>query len=357
MKLNETLIANGWENLAAADLKKVRTILTQQPAALTQITLIGSPIYTALFKAVKTSSAGKLNLVLKQAAAFLDENGFLQIGSQQIYPFLSPHDPFLTAFRKEVRRAFPAKSLQAYAVQSNNVKLAKLARQIHLFRSWLDWQNIRYIRCYFGGENDFEKLLNYCQMYRIKLDYSTTARFHNRYLKNQQFIYPQNFKVQIDYRTRMSEFIVDLTTQNFVTEWNVYHQLENGLIDSDPLNYSGFPKGEVVNTGSFNYGLPKGKWAWLLKFSSSHQRLDIMHPADSQIRRKAIRSSWQTPLSYRQGGNYADLVVKGQQDIVCWSKVPPSQKIIAYHEFVTACKKRLPRKNHGFYCFWAQKKS
>lgn len=272
MELNEVLKANGWENFAKNDLKKISVILIRQPAAVEQLTLIGSPIYTVLFKATKISSADKLNLVLQHAAAALDENNFLQIDMKQIYPFLSPANPFLAAFRKEIRRAFPAKSLQIYATQKNNIQLANLAWQIYLFRSQLDRQNIKYICCYFEGKNDFEKLLNYCHVNRIKPDYSTTARFHNRYLQDRQFIYPQNFKVQIDQRTRMSEFIVDLATKNFVTEWDVYQQLENGRIDSNLLNYSLVNLAGIVNTGSFNYGWPKGKWGWLLRFSNSPLR-------------------------------------------------------------------------------------
>lgn len=94
----------------------------------------------------------------------------------------------------------------------------------------------------------------------IKLDYSTSARLHNRYLPKENFNYPQNFKVQVDSWHRMSEFILELDTQKSVTEWDVYQQLNNQLIDSNKEIYPLSELPAVANTGSFNFGLPKGRW-------------------------------------------------------------------------------------------------
>lgn len=58
----------------------------------------------------------------------------------------------------------------------------------------------------------------------------------------------------------MLEFILELDTQKSVTEWDVYQQLNNQLIDSNKEIYPLSELPAVANTGSFNFGLPKGRW-------------------------------------------------------------------------------------------------
>lgn len=350
-KLMESLKGTGWRNLIDRGTLK---LLMDHPALITQLNLIGSPLYTRAFKRLTLPAAARLRLVLRQVQASIDQNGFLQIKRQQFYPRLPPHADFLVEFRKQVRRAFPAKSLRVYARDPAQPQLAELAGEIHLFRSYLDWQNIRYIRTNFSGQTDFKKLQNYCQLFKIKLDYSTSARFHNRYLPNKKFSYPQNFKIQVDSWHRMSEFILEIDTQKFVTEWDVYRQLTNQLIDSNKNTYPLSVLSAVANTGSFNFGLPKGRWAWLLKFNDTHQRLDVMHPTDPQIRRWLLKRKFRTPSSYRRQGEYIDLIVTNK-DFASWQKVPIPNRRMVYLDFCRFYQQSLPARNRGFADYWQQR--
>ena len=59
---------------------------------------------------------------------------------------------------------------------------------------------------------------------------------------------------------RMVEFIVNLDTGEFDSQWDAYdnHKLADGRYDSNPDNYSNEELREIANTESFNYGPSKG---------------------------------------------------------------------------------------------------
>lgn len=358
-RLLAAAIEAGWDLAAIKKWRKIIQKNSRNSSAadlMQQLKLIGSDSYTKLFCKSRLSPAEKLELVLQQMQAQIDQNGFLQLaGEYRLAPDLPPHGRFLKLFRKTVRQTFLPRGLQPiYQNKSKN----ELAVKIHLFRSYLDRHNLMYVRKYFPGNTDWEKLQNYQQKAKVKFDYSTNARFHNRYLSNQRFTYPQNMKIQVTKWQRMSEFIVNLQTGRFISEWDFYHTQKNGKINTALAEYPITAGAAVANTGSFNYGLPKGKYARILKFSHSHQLLDVKHPIDPQLRyhfnHPLGQLYWKSPKSYGQDskGGYADIVTRGPIDFLAWQQVPLDCKEKIYQEFVETCRKRLPRKNPGFAFFW-----
>ena len=139
------------------------------------------------------------------------------------------------------------------------------------FRYYLDRQAIYYIRSHYEGANDYEKLLAYGKENNIEFDYTTGANYHNRFEKSDGFKRPYNMKVQVPQgnsakgkdlnNARMVEFIVNLDTGEFDSQWDAYdkHKLANGRYDSDPDHYSKDELKEIANTESFNYGPSKGE--------------------------------------------------------------------------------------------------
>ncbi|MCI1633674.1 MAG: DUF3114 domain-containing protein [Liquorilactobacillus nagelii] len=359
-KLITAAVAAGWDTNAIKAWKKIikkEACKRSTADLLLQLEQIGSDSYTRLFTKSRLLPMEKLELVLKQMQAQIDQNGFLQLaGDYRLSPSMPPHGRFLKLFRKAVRQTFLPQGLRP-VYQSKRKK--ELAIKIHLFRSYLDRHNLWYVRQYFPGNTDWEKLQNYQRQAKIKFDYSTDARLHNRYLSNQDFTYPQNMKIQVTKWRRMSEFIVNLETGKFVSEWDFYQQQANGNINAVLADYQVSAGAAVANAGSFNYGLPKGKYAWLLRFSHSHQLLDVKHPTDPQLRyqfnhAKASHYYWKSPQTYLKDskGGYADIVKKGPVDFLAWQQVPLDQKKEIYQAFVVSCRKRLPKKNPGFAFFW-----
>ena len=114
------------------------------------------------------------------------------------------------------------------------------------FRYYLDRQAIYYIRSHYEGANDYEKLLAYGKENNIEFDYTTGANYHNRFEKSDGFKRPYNMKVQVPQgnsakgkdlnNARMVEFIVNLDTGEFESQWDAYdnHKLADGRYDSNP---------------------------------------------------------------------------------------------------------------------------
>lgn len=306
--------------------------------------LIGSPVYTALFNASRYLSSTKLALVLHQLEAYHDNNGFLQLrGPYRIDPMMAPTADFLYAFRHTVQQTFPHQTLKEYTQASINPDehLRILAGKIHHFRSYIDRQCIMYIRTQQHGVTDYEKLLDYTEQYHLKLDYRTGANFHNRY--HGIFTFPKNMKVQLTKDSKMSEFIVDLNTGEFISEWNVYRYLADGTVDSNAAHYTNSELEQVANTESFNYGQPRHR---------SHRYLDIDHPADPLIRQRATKH-WRFERDYDDGGRYADIVNNGgHEDVLAWQKIPADSRLAAYQDYVSECRKLQLRREYGFNRFY-----
>ncbi|MGX6996788.1 DUF3114 domain-containing protein [Periweissella fabalis] len=307
--------------------------------------LIGSPVYTKMFQTSNLSAKEKLQLMLAQLQAYRDEFDFLQLtGPYKIDPCLTPTSYFLTILRKTIQHAFPKYSLDIYTKGAPYLTISnetrELAYQIHAFRSYLDRQCIEFIR-HQNGENDYEKLRAYVHALGVGLDYRTGANYHNRY--HQEFTFPKNMKVQVSQHTKMVEFIVDLHTGKFISEWNVYRILSNGKIDSNPDHYTLAELEQVANTESFNYGQPQHR---------SHRLLDIDHPKDPQIRRKAT-SFWRYEKDYNRGGQYVDIVNNGgHKDFLAWQKIPIASRQSTYQDYLHECRQLELQREYGFNRFY-----
>ena len=249
----------------ATDVKTASELNARRDALYAETKEIGSDIYTEMYASSKLDSKAKVELVLKQLGAETDDNQFMHLTSKthKISENLPPHGDFNMYFRRDVVKAFGDKHL--------NYKKDILRQQVHFFRYYLDRQAIYYIRSHYEGANDYEKLLAYGKENDIEFDYTTGANFHNRFKESDGFQRPYNMKVQVPKgnsskdndlnNARMVEFIVNMDTGEFDSQWDAYdkHKLPNGRYDSNPDNYSKDELREIANTESFNYGPSKGQ--------------------------------------------------------------------------------------------------
>ncbi|MBB1124355.1 DUF3114 domain-containing protein [Limosilactobacillus albertensis] len=316
---------------------------------------IGSVAYMRSLINSGLTAHDQLDLILNyHLNAEIDENRFLQLLSKkyQLAPQLAPTSYFYPYFRDLVVDAYGS---------PEGLSTDLLGRKIHLFRSYLDRQNIAYIRNYHSprldsNATDLQRLLCYLHDNHLRADFKTGANFHNRY--HQSFTYPHNMKVQllrnsIRYKknpARMIEFIIDIDSGNFVSQWNIYHQTATGLIDTNPDHYSLNQLQQVANTESFNYGIPYGGRLVVGKYRHTHQYLDVNQPLNSKVRRVA-KDYWRFPHDYNHNGNYADLI-KGPQDIVAWRKVPKNQRYSIYMNYVEYLKEQH-LKNKGINSYFS----
>lgn len=318
----------------------------QQAVVYAMTFLVGSSVYTKMFQASNLRASDKLQLMFNQLQAKCDEFGFLQLaGPFKIDPKLAPVSLFLTILRQTIQKAFPRETLDMYARNNKPQQLdeqnCELAFKVHAFRSYIDRQCIDYIRQNQNGATDYDKLLEYAHERGIGLDYQTGANYHNRY--HEVFTFPKNMKVQISQHTKMVEFIVDLTTSAFVSEWNVYRINEDGTIDSNPGHYNVLELEQVANTESFNYGKPQHR---------SHRLLDIEHPSDPLLRRKAT-NYWRYEKDYNRGGRYVDIVnVGGHDDFLAWQEIPDDSRLAAYQDYVKECRQLELHRVYGFNRFY-----
>ncbi len=122
----------------------------------------------------------------------------------------------------------------------------------------------------------------------------------------------------------------------------------------------------IVNTGSFNYGIPLGGRRFnFFVDRNSHNNLDISHPHDSLARRRLTQKQrtsyyWKFEESYykkdgsgRYRGQYADIVKNGYRDYYAWNSVREKKEV--YQRFVAYCRSIYPKNNHGFYYFLKKK--
>lgn len=296
-----------------------------------ELLCVGSPTYVCFLRASHLSAHKQLALILNEHLnTSIDKHEFLQIHATR-YQFateLAPHSFFFSYLRELVIRAYP----DQWGLKAN-----QLGAKVHLLRSYLDRQVIEYLRHYhWSGEpvhpSDYERLLQYCQDHQLTLDYQTSANFHNRY--HGEFTYPRNMKVQLMHDSqarryndaRMIEFIVDIATGQFVSEWNVYHETATGAIDANPTHYSIAELHEVADTESFNYGIPYGQYHVPARYRGTHQRLDIRQPVNSAVRQRA-KKDWRYPR------DYAD-VVKSASDVQVWQSISPRDRQAVYRQFV-----------------------
>lgn len=224
------------------------------------------------------------------------------------------------------------------------------------FRYYLDRQAIYYIRSHYEGANDYEKLLAYGKENNIEFDYTTGANYHNRFEKSDGFKRPYNMKVQVPQgnsakgkdlnNARMVEFIVNIDTGEFDSQWDAYdnHKLANGRYDSDPGKFSKEELREIANTESFNYGPSTGQNSDVTKFyEGKHGMLDVdgtLEPATRVRAKELFRYEKDLSKKDEKTGNvsqFADIERKGNQDYEAWQRntkgMSEEEKVEEYNKF------------------------
>ena len=345
-----------------ADIKTGSELNARRDALYAETKEIGSDIYTEMYASSKLDSKAKVELVLKQLGAETDKKQFMHLTSKthKISENLPPHGDFNMYFRRDVVKAFGYKHL--------NYKKDLLRQQVHFFRYYLDRQAIYYIRNHYEGANDYEKLLAYGKENNIEFDYTTGANYHNRFEKSDGFKRPYNMKVQVPQgnsakgkdlnNARMVEFIVNLDTGEFDSQWDAYdkHKLANGRYDSDPDHYSKDELKEIANTESFNYGPSKGENTDVSGiYVGKHGMLDVdgtPEPATRTEAKKLFHSEDDLGKENKRTGHigqFIDIVRGGgHEDFEAWKEntkdLSEKEKIEEYNRFKSAYSKN----NHKF---------
>ena len=316
------------------DVKTASELNARRDALYAETKEIGSDIYTEMYAASKLDSKAKIELVLKQLGAETDGNQFMHLTSKthKISENLAPHGDFNMYFRRDVVKAFGDKHL--------NYKKDLLRQQVHFFRYYLDRQAIYYIRSHYDGATDYEKLLAYGKENNIEFDYTTGSNYHNRFNPKDGFKRPYNMKVQVPQgnsakgkdlnNARMVEFIVNIDTGEFDSQWDAYdkHKLADGSYNSDLSAYSDDEFREIANTESFNYGPSKGQNSDVTKFyKGKHGMLDVdgtPEPATRSEAKKQFHSEsdlGDVDKDTGHVGQFADIVRKGgHEDYEAWQR-------------------------------------
>ena len=316
------------------DVKTASELNARRDALYAETKEIGSDIYTEMYAASKLDSKAKIELVLKQLGAETDGNQFMHLTSKthKISENLPPHGDFNMYFRRDVVKAFGDKHL--------NYKKDLLRQQVHFFRYYLDRQAIYYIRNHYEGATDYEKLLAYGKENNIEFDYTTGSNYHNRFNPKDGFKRPYNMKVQVPQgnsakgkdlnNARMVEFIVNIDTGEFDSQWDAYdkHKLADGSYNSDLSVYSDDEFREIANTESFNYGPSKGQNSDVTKFyKGKHGMLDVdgtPEPATRSEAKKQFHSEsdlGDVDKDTGHVGQFADIVRKGgHEDYEAWQR-------------------------------------
>lgn len=352
-----------------ADIKTGSELNARRDALYAETKEIGSDIYTEMYASSKLDSKAKVKLVLKQLGAETDKKQFMHLTSKthKISENLPPHGDFNMYFRRDVVKAFGDKHL--------NYKKDSLRQQVHFFRYYLDRQAIYYIRSHYEGANDYEKLLAYGKENNIEFDYTTGANYHNRFQQKDGFKRPYNMKVQVPQgnsaegkdlnNARMVEFIVNLDTGEFESQWDAYdkHKLPNGRYDSNPDNYSKDELREIANTESFNYGPSTGQNSDVTKFyEGKHGMLDVdgtPEPA-TRVRAKEL-FRYEDDFDKKDEktghkGQFVDIVRKGNQDYETWQRntkgMSEEEKVEEYNKF----KNTVGNNNRGYDAYSSKSK-
>lgn len=346
-----------------ADIKTGSELNARRDALYAETKEIGSDIYTEMYASSKLDSKAKVELILKQLGAETDKKQFMHLTSKthKISENLPPHGDFNMYFRRDVVKAFGDKHL--------NYKKDSLRQQVHFFRYYLDRQAIYYIRSHYEGANDYEKLLAYGKENNIEFDYTTGSNYHNRFEKSDGFQRPYNMKVQVPQgnsakgkdlnNARMVEFIVNIDTGEFESQWDAYdkHKLPNGRYNSDPSVYSDDELREIANTESFNYGPSKGQNSDVTKFyEGKHGMLDVDGTPEPATRSRA-KELFRYEEDFDQKdkktgriGKFADIARKGSQDYEAWQRntkgMSEEEKVEEYNKFEKYVK--FMRSNPGY---------
>ena len=354
-----------------ADIKTGSELNARRDALYAETKEIGSDIYTEMYASSKLDSKAKVKLVLKQLGAETDKKQFMHLTSKthKISENLAPHGDFNMYFRRDVVKAFGDKHLNSLkdeklTDEERNNELKKISQkeialrqQVHFFRYYLDRQAIYYIRNHYEGANDYEKLLAYGKENNIEFDYTTGSNYHNRFEKSDGFKRPYNMKVQVPQgnsargkdlnNARMVEFIVNIDTGEFESQWDAYdnHKLANGSYDSNPGKYSNEELREIANTESFNYGPSKGNNTDVSGiYLGKHGMLDVDGTPEPATRTEAKRLfRYENDLGKKDEqtghvGQFADIVKgEGHEDYEAWQRntkgMSEEEKVEEYNKY------------------------
>lgn len=257
---------------------------------------IGSDVYTYMFETSRLAPKKKAQLVLRQMGAYLDKNGMLQLGAGDRFAAdLTPHAAFLEDYAACVREAYQKK--KDYRTLDDQM--------IHQFRMYIDRQNIEYVRKHFKGATDYAKLKAYAEYFEMKLYYGEPSRHHNKILRGEKFQKQKYDKILTS--NRLSEFIINVETGSFVTQWDVLEIREDGTIASGPEGYlkkKGEKQSFIVDTESFNYAPAD--------YVKAHNALDVLPATPPGLRKNTpylenqlkstLKELWESPgkIVYRE---------------------------------------------------------
>lgn len=260
---------------------------------------VGSDVYTYMFEVSGLKAKEKALLVISQMGGYIDGNEMLQLaGAYQFDSEMPPHAEFLEAYAACVRTAWQKKS-GAYKILDD--------QKIHQFRMYIDRQNIQYVRTHFEGKTDYEKLKNYANQYEFSLYYGEPSRHHNKILRKGRFEMQEYDKVLTP--NRLSEFIIDVRTGAFITEWDILKVDEvTGIVSSTEFypNQKAAEGKTIVDTESFNYAPANHEEA--------HQCLDVLPASPGKKKenriylenkvKKTMKKVWKSPEKYQYRERY-----------------------------------------------------
>ena len=296
-------IEEGWDQQAvlgyfkqiSTSLKNTettQTMLAQLSLLKAETKRVGSTLYTKFFNASTYADREKIALMMQHLQAKIDSDGMLQLeGTYQLDPEMPPHSLFLESFAQSVTEAYPNG-----LVPKNNPDIPQQTLKIiHQFRMYIDRQNINYIRTHYSGVTDLDKLLAYGKEQR--LSFCQTSRLHNRYSVDYPFKGQENDKITT--KNGLSEFIVNVKTGQFVTQWDVLQEKDGevGIFSGD--YHPNTLKGKaIVETESFNYS----------NQAKMHQLFDVdpagaHHGLEHSIK-IAAKKYWKSEEWRFLGGNY-----------------------------------------------------
>lgn len=256
---------------------------------------VGSDVYTYMFGVSGLEPKEKALLVIRQMGGYMDGNEMLQLaGPYRFDSEMPPHAEFLEDYAQCVQTAYQKKNGRYKVLDSP---------KIHQFRMYIDRHNISYVRSHFQGASDYEKLKAYAAEYEFALYYGEPSRHHNKISQRGRFQTQEYDKVLTP--NRLSEFIVDVKSGRFVTEWDVLKIDKVTGIVSNSGAYKEMKAAEgrtLVDTESFNYAPAN--------HGEAHDCLDVRPaspPGGGADRgraylenglKKAMKEIWRSPTKY-----------------------------------------------------------
>ncbi|WHQ79986.1 DUF3114 domain-containing protein [Ligilactobacillus animalis] len=326
---------------------------------------VGTPLYTKMLQRSWLPARLKIQLVLNHLGTYVDEHNFLQLAptaKYHIWADLAPLAEFNVLFRTLVLQLYgKAPKNSRPLVQENS----DFTRRLNLFRGYIDRQAISYLRqTYPVLPNDFWRLAVYAKQCGVELDFETGANYHNRHLAEQSDFVPENMKVQLAKNSsygyfsrfndaRMVEFIINVDTLEFVSQWNVIKQEKTGKFCSDPEKYTVSELRALADTESFNYGIPHGKGRVPWRYRYSHGNLDGVNQLESDLRKRAKKFWHADGDAKKEANGYGDLVnSNGIADILCWQNVSRENRLALYRNY-TSWLYQTKRTSTGIFRYYA----